>query len=71
MFVLLIGCFLTFKEAAKVKIDDQITLPCYMVAFDQTVICGEIQHFIIPQQHKWFKKIKAVIRLPLFICLIK
>lgn len=73
VFVLLIGCFLAFKEAAKVKINDQITLLCHMVAFDQAVICGEIQHFIIPRQHKWFrsKKIKTVIRLPLFICLIK
>lgn len=47
MFVLLIGCFLAFKEAAKVTINDQITLQRRMVAFDQAVICGEIQHFII------------------------
>lgn len=29
-----------------------------MVAFDQAVMCGEIQHFIIPRQHKWFKSKK-------------
>lgn len=56
VFTLLIGCFLTFKEAAKVTINDQITLQCHVVAFDQAVICGEIQRFIIPRQHKWFKR---------------